>query len=54
MSCVDGLQQQLSKIVTCDSFFTTQMIQLENTVLTENNTFDIYALSLVGRYLHCL
>ena len=43
MSCVDGLPQQLR---TCDSFFTTQMIQLESTVLTENNTFDVYALSL--------
>ena len=29
---------------TCDSFFTTQMmIQLESIVLTENNTFDVYA-----------
>ena len=37
---------QLSKIVTCDSIFTTQMIQRESTVLTENNTFDVYALSL--------
>ena len=34
--------------------FTTQMIQSESTVLTDNNTFDVYALSLVGRYPHCL
>ena len=39
---------------TCDSIFTTQMIQSESTVLTDNNTFDVYALSLVGRYPHCL
>ena len=31
--------------------FTTQMIESESTVL---NTFDVYALSLVGRYPHCL
>ena len=36
----------IMQIVTCDSIFTTQMIQRESTVLTENNTFDVYALSL--------
>ena len=50
MSCVDVLQQQLSRIMTCDSFFTTQMIQLESTVLTENNTFDVYAATIA--WLH--
>ena len=49
MSCVDGLQQQLSKFVTCDGFFTTQMIyHLHSTDAVASHEFCFMNTAKIG------